>query len=185
MRDVVETYPSTFIRNYRGLAVMQSYFRKPVDREVKVYVLSGETDLGKSRWARHHYGGSLHSVSEPEAGQQYWFDGYTDQSAILFDDFSGAVGITRLLKWLDRYPVDLPVKGGFVEAKYTTVIITCNGSIDDWYPVGPVGARTSHVAALKRRITATLDVKEPIVFELSEGVMKCEYDRELNLILEL
>ena len=33
-------------------------------------------------------------------------------------------GYVQLLKVLDRYPLQLPVKGGFVYAQYTTVIIT-------------------------------------------------------------
>jgi len=180
LRPVAEQFPDVYVRNYRGLASLQQYHRKPAQRKVEVFVLAGETGTGKSRWAYHHYGDKLYTVPEPST--QYWFDGYIDQPVVLFDDYDGAAKITQLLKWLDTYPVDLPVKGSFAAAAWTTVIITSNLTVDEWYP----HAKPIHLQALKRRITRSvwLEGDDRTFQENEAGDVVFKYDNRLIDVID-
>lgn len=73
-----------------------------------------------------------------------WFDGYRGQPAVLFDDYrSGVLPFDVLLRVLDIYPIDVPVKGGFVPWRPERIYITSNlhpqhlvGTGDDYAPLG-------------------------------------------------
>jgi len=93
-----------------------------------VYVLVGQPGSGKTRWAYDNY---PELYSKPN-GQ--WWDGYQGQETILLDDFYGDVEYSLLLKVCDRYPLQVPVKGGFVQANWKRVIITSNQRPEQWYP---------------------------------------------------
>ena len=44
-----------------------------------------------------------------------WFDGYDGQDTAIFDDFRASGNrFSYILRLIDRYPMDVPVKGGFV-----------------------------------------------------------------------
>lgn len=79
-----------------------------------------------------------------------WFDGYDGQEQVLFDDFSGSeFKISYLLKLLDRYPMQVPIKGDFAHWVPQEIYITSNLDPDMWFP----NAHSEHVAALRRRFT--------------------------------
>lgn len=113
----------------------------------QVFVFIGPTGTGKTR--------RVHQETTPEELYSHpggmWFDGYEGQEAVLFDDFGGSeFKLTYLLKLLDRYPMNVPVKGSFVNWKPKKVYITSNIDPDDWYR----NAWPAHVTALQRRITS-------------------------------
>jgi len=124
----------------RALERYQQLSLRSTHRELKVYVIVGEPGTGKSRWAWDNF---PELYSKPEG---HWWDGYSGQDTILLDDYYGDIPYTTLLKVCDRYPLLLPVKGGFVPAKYTTVIITSNRSPYNW--------NYGNINAFFRRITS-------------------------------
>lgn len=78
-----------------------------------------------------------------------WFDGYNGQDVMLLDDFGpGMMCINFLKRLLDRYPVQLPVKGGSVALRAKTIFITSNYMMSEWYPK----AGAMDYEALLRRI---------------------------------
>lgn len=151
----VEAQPH-LIPNIRALERVRQISRTSKMRKMNVIVLHGPTGTGKSYAA---WSAFPDLYSKPD-GQ--WWDGYDGQKVVLLDDFNGDVPITTLLKWLDPYPVQLPVKGTFVAAQYETVIITCNRIPYEWYP----SADRKHVDALYDRLrvipTKTIYTQEDI-----------------------
>jgi len=147
----------------RSLERFQQISLRPLNRTVKVILLTGAPGTGKSRWAHETY---PDLYSKPDGN---WFDGYTGQKTLLLDDFYGDLAYPQLLKVCDRYPLNLPVKGGFIYAQYDTVIITSNRAPQHWYPA-------HDVTALKRRITETkhLDITNapPEVLQEEEDVQE-------------
>lgn len=123
----------------RALERYKQLSLRPLNRDVKVIALIGDAGTGKSRWAYDNY---PDLYSKPD-GQ--WYDGYTGQKTLLLDDYYGEIPYSQFLKLLDRYPLQLPIKGGFVYAQYDTVIITSNKHPETWYVQG-------FTDALKRRI---------------------------------
>jgi len=59
--------------------------------------------------------------------------------------------VAHILRWFDRYPVIVEVKGSSVVLSAKKVWITSNLSPDQWYPNLDVVTR----AALMRRLTIT------------------------------
>lgn len=123
------------IERYR---VVRALERVAEYRPLTVNVYWGETGLGKSRRARHEaelVGGGLYSVDVPDkAGASKWFDFYGGQRSILIDDYNGEFAINWFKRFLDGYPMILPIKGAFTLREVTHVFITSNHNPDDWYP---------------------------------------------------
>jgi len=87
----------------------------------------------------------------PKAPSTKWWDGYRGHKNVVIDEFRGEVGIGHLLRWFDRYPVLVEVKGGSVVLKATHFWITSNLSPDAWYP----NLDEETKSALKRRLNIT------------------------------
>jgi len=68
---------------------------------------------------------------------------------VIIDEFDGQIGITHLLRWLDKYPCSVEVKGGTLPLKATHFWITSNKPPELWFPEAAV----AQVEALMRRIT--------------------------------
>lgn len=73
------------------------------------------------------------------SGGTCWFDGYTDQKVILFDDCEDVIfGMSRsvLLGLTDKYPFTLPIKGGSVMRRCSHIIFTSNKCPTmEWLPI--------------------------------------------------
>jgi len=136
--DVIEAQPH-LLPCQRALREFKAMLLKPLHREVNVIVLIGGAGTGKTRYAYEKYPG-IYSKPRGE-----WWDGYTGQKEILLDDYYGYLPYCELLRVLDRYPYQVPVKGGFVQAQWDTVVITSNKSPTEWYKQGLTDA-------LKRRL---------------------------------
>ncbi|APA62664.1 putative replication protein [uncultured virus] len=114
---------------------------------VKVRVIQGPTGVGKT-WSIHAAHPGLYVVPTPDkSGGTPWFDGYTGQSVVILDDFSGEIPLPFMLRLIDRYPMQVQCKGGFLNWVPDTVYITSNVPMGDWYQ----GAANGHMEALRRR----------------------------------
>lgn len=99
-----------------------------VQREVKVYW--GRTGAGKSRRAWEE---ATFDAYPKDPRSKFW-DGYRGQDRVVIDEFRGGIDISHMLRWLDRYPVVVEVKGSSVVLKATNIWITSNIHPNDWYP---------------------------------------------------
>jgi len=53
---------------------------------------------------------------------------------VVFDEFRGGIDISHVLRWFDRYPVIVEVKGSSTVLKAKKIWITSNLHPNDWYP---------------------------------------------------
>lgn len=67
----------------------------------------------------------------------------------MVDEFRGVIDVAQLLRWLDRYPVIVEIKGSSVVLKAKKIWFTSNLSPEDWYP----GLDSATKEALLRRFT--------------------------------
>lgn len=139
-----------YSRVIHGLVLINAKRR---DWVTEVLVYWGPTGTGKTRRVYQEAGDE--PIYVHPGGM--WFDGYEGQEIVLFDDFGGSeFKLTYLLKLLDRYPMSVPVKGGFVNFAPKKVYITSNHASEWWYP----NAFTRHQEALQRRITSETEIKQ-------------------------
>lgn len=93
-----------------------------------VHVMVGPTNVGKTYTAQSLSGEQAYFKPRGE-----WWDGYTNQESVILDDFYGWVPYDELLRVLDRYPHQVPIKGSFVNFVAKTVYITSNTDVTKWY----------------------------------------------------
>jgi len=95
-----------------------------------IVVFWGKTGVGKSRRAWDE--ASLEAY--PKDPRTKFWDGYQAQEHVVIDEFRGGVDIGHVLRWFDRYPVIVEVKGSSVPLKATKIWITSNLHPRSWYP---------------------------------------------------
>lgn len=131
---------------------VRSLYRPPdreEPREVHLYV--GRPGTGKTRKAKQENPG-LFEI--PITNGTLWLDGYDQHEVVLFDDFMGRgskMTLDNLLKFLDRYVQQVPIKGAYVWFNPRKIIVTTNYHPRGWYNWNN---RESSYSALKRRFTA-------------------------------
>jgi len=79
---------------------------------------------------------------------KFWC-GYIGQRNIVIDEFRGGIDLSHMLRWLDRYPVRVEIKGSSRPLLAEKIWITSNLSPDEWYPESD----SESVRALRRRLT--------------------------------
>ena len=138
LREIAINDPVTLVRYHRGLGVLIDLLGvKKRTWAPNVIVYWGAPGTGKTRLVYDtHDREQIYEVSTPRSGSEVWFDGYWGQEVILVDDFYGWLKWSFILKFLDRYPQKLPIKGGFTENLAKFVYFTSNQSPDDWYSYG-------------------------------------------------
>jgi len=144
-RRIMEEYPSLYIRYSRGvenLLNLRARYATPEWRDIQCSVYYGTAGAGKTRRAVEESNGDYYILQQ---GERLWFDGYENQGTLIIDDFYGWVKYGTLLALLDGYPYRAEIKGGFVYASWTKVVITSNDAPEQWYTRGLTDA-------LKRRI---------------------------------
>ncbi len=144
LADLADQHFSLFVRYHRGIEKFVALQSKSRDFPCNAEIHYGVPGAGKS-YAVH--------TAYPDAywvpgGERLWFDGYTGQDTIVFDDFDGKQCSFNMFKRLcDPYPLRLPTKGGFVQCLARRVVFTSNTPYSVWFP------GSSHdAAALRRRI---------------------------------
>lgn len=150
LRDVDPVAIVKFGRGLRDLAAMN----KVPFRSVNVVFCGGPTGIGKTYMLC-----GPGPVFKPEQvyklsysnGGNTWFDGYDGEPVLVIDEFAGQIPLPKLLQMLDGYSLSVEIKGGRVQARWTTVIITSNLEPVEWYPAVK-DKHPEHYDALMRRI---------------------------------
>lgn len=139
--------PDVYVRYYNSLSRIGVDNSRPVAIERKTYVFWGATGVGKSRKAWELAGIDAY----PKDPNTKFWDGYRDHRNVVIDEFRGTIGISHLLRWLDRYPVLVEIKGSSRVLKAENIYITSNLDPREWYK----DLDQETVNALLRRLTIT------------------------------
>lgn len=86
----------------------------------------------------------LRLYSKPRS--DFWL-GYTNQNAVLFDDYYNTESYDNLLRWLDAGEMWVPTKGSQKPLQAETFFFTSNLRITDWH------SKIEDKSALYRRVT--------------------------------
>jgi len=128
--DLAGVPDDVFIRFYPNLCRIASDFVQPPQRIRTCVVFWGPTGTGKSRRAWDEAGESCYS-KDPRT--KFWC-GYGTQCNVIIDEFRGAIDISHILRWTDRYPVRVEVKGSSKPLMAEKIWFTSNLHPKDWYP---------------------------------------------------
>lgn len=95
-----------------------------------VFTYWGATGTGKSHRAWAEAGMDAY----PKDPRTKFWDGYNGHQNVVIDEFRGGIDISHMLRWLDKYPVVVEVKGSATVLKATSIWITSNLDPRLWYP---------------------------------------------------
>ena len=128
----LDSIPSdVYVRNYNTLKRISVDHCKPVAIERKVIVYWGPTGSGKSRRA---WSEATLEAYPKDPRSKFW-DGYNGHKHVVIDEFRGDIDISHILRWFDRYPVIVEIKGSSQVLKAEKIWITSNLHPSNWYPV--------------------------------------------------
>jgi len=150
LKRSIPDHPETFIKYHAGLEKFARYTYVQEERvPPTVYWLYGETGAGKTRYVYEQEKDLWVSSADLK-----WFDGYHGQHAALLDDFRPThCDFSLLLRLLDRYPLQLPVKGGFTHWNPRHIYITA-----PFKPHILFASQTEDLEQLLRRIHHIVEV---------------------------
>lgn len=144
-RSALDEIPGdVYVRYYGNLKRIATDNMEPVAQQRTVRVYWGPTGTGKSRRAWDEAGTDAY----PKDPRTKFWDGYRGHTRVVIDEFRGDIDIAHLLRWFDRYPVIVEVKGSSVVLRAEEIWITSNLEPDRWYP----GLDAETRAALMRRL---------------------------------
>lgn len=162
------------IKYYRSATEIWSRTHPPSMRfPIRIFILVGPTRTGKTRWAFTKFP-ELYRLCTEKAD---WWNGYLGQKDVLIDEFDGeSIKLTYMLQLLDRYPMQVPTKGGFVRLCATNWIITSNIDHDQWYSMAPQGNRDAFYARIQEwgRVLSVVEYREDLQLEEQEGAQAQE-----------
>ncbi len=130
MRQLIGDNLSTYIKYSSGINRAYGALLLPEHGKRYVHVLHGDTGTGKTRGVYERHGDEVFAWGQVKD----WFDGYNGEDVILCDDFTydpvkRTLGLHQIgwwLKFLDRYPMRLEVKGGSLRHQAKAIYITTN-----------------------------------------------------------
>lgn len=139
--------PDVYCRLYGNFKRIAVDHMEPIGIERTVTVYWGRTGTGKSRRAWNEAGFGAY----PKDPRTKFWDGYRNHKHVVMDEFRGGIDIAHLLRWFDRYPVVVEVKGSSVVLAATHIWITSNLNPRDWF----INLDEETLAALLRRLNIT------------------------------
>lgn len=111
--------------------------------ETKLYIHWGDTGTGKSRYCHENFPNAFWK------SRGEWWDGYDGHEFVVIDEFYGWLPFDLMLRLCDRYPMLVPVKGGFKKFVAKEIHITSNKHWKDWWPNV---SNERVIGALQRRV---------------------------------
>lgn len=139
MTAIAYQHPVEYIRYHKGLHAFKSLTEKmnaePI-RDITTTVYWGIGGAGKTYRAREDclkLGlGEPYFMMNPN-NNSIWFDNYDGERGLIIDDFYGWIKPHILFRYLDKYLLQLPIKGSTTYANWTHVWITSNKHPKEWY----------------------------------------------------
>lgn len=146
-RDLNQIPTHIRVQSYAAIRRIGADYANASSMERSCFVFWGSTGTGKSRRAWAEAGMDAY----PKDPRTKWWCGYRDHEHVVIDEFTGSVDICHLLRWLDRYPVLVEVKGGSLPLCARRIWLTSNIDPRQWYPE----AHEEQVRSLMRRLQIT------------------------------
>lgn len=147
LSDVASEHFSAFLRYNKGISLYSTLRQVESERkDLDVVLYYGPTGTGKSFSAGLY---AQEAYWRSSATGMYW-EGYSGQRVVVFDDFGGWEPYHTLLRLLDVYPYRVAIKGSSVAFAARKIIITSNHRPSEWYNFS--GREKFNLPALVRRI---------------------------------
>lgn len=173
-----EQHTTQMFRCYNGISRYITHARPRDTREVKVIWLFGPTGSGKT-------------YSLPTGKDVYWkppgnrwFDGYAGESIVVLDEFrKNFWTFSYMLSLLDKYPLQVEIKGGFVPFRANVIYITAPQHPRMMYctreDVGQLTRRIDHIYECNKTVDGTY-TKCEVADDPNMNIFEFNYENEVG-----
>ncbi len=159
LREIVAEDAVGSALEYQRLEWLASKLRAKRSEKPQVVWCYGPTNTGKSTWC-HEQAALIDADYYIHGGKFEWFEGYDGQKAIVIEEFRGSdCKLSKLLRFLDRWPMRVMNKGSSTQMVATHVFINSCFKPDECYRT-----LAEDLNQLKRRIDVLYE------FEIVAGV---------------
>lgn len=159
--ELWENHFPVMLKYYRGVSqykLVKKGGKRDGSTPTEVQVYWGPPGTGKSTRAAQEEPDAFWLTRDNGNGT-IWWDGYTNQSCVIIDEFYGWIKYDTLLRILSPFPFTVQTKGGGVQLQATKFIFTSNKAVNAWYP------RIRDTTSLIRRIAGNIhhmeEIKDP------------------------
>jgi len=163
VKQLCEQHTNTMLKYFSNATKIQQVLNVSVRRwRTELFIYTGVAGSGKSYKAHKDGQEFLNSIGKgdeipydvliPKKGETLWFQDYTGQSVVIFDDFYGSIDIDTMKRLIDEYPVKVNMKNGHGEFLARRVYITSNIGWRNWW-ASDLLSNSNNENAIVRRIT--------------------------------
>jgi len=127
------------------------------NRKLEVSYVHGASGTGKTSGIFEKHGvRDVCRITNYRKGQGVFFDGYSGQDVLVFEEYNSQIQIEEMLNYLDIYPLNLPARYSDKVACFTAVYITSNIPLKSQY-IEVQSNRPETWRALLRRIHKVME----------------------------
>lgn len=134
-KEIAEEATAVYIRCYKGIQATRVALKIAMpmrDWAPEIWILWGPSRTGKSAFARHNWPGAYWKPKDRQ--DTYWWDGYMGEEVVVIDDMCGSrMKLTDAQNLMDRYPLQVPYKGGYHSMLAKVIVFTTNVHPDEWF----------------------------------------------------
>jgi len=124
-----ETIPSDiYVRYYHSLRSIRADNLRAIGISKRVFCLWGSTGTGKS-----HRAWAAFPKAYPKDPRTKWWTGYRGEKHVIIDEFRGGIDVAHVLRWFDKYPVQVETKGSSTALQAEIIVLTTNLHPSDLY----------------------------------------------------
>jgi len=150
IKEVIDT--ATSYQSIRTGELILKYEPSTELRDVEVYWLYGKSGSGKTYFCVQAAIQQDKDFLITEGNLNQYINGYTGQKCIIFDDLRiEDISYNKLLRYLDKYPLIVNIKGTTIPLRADLIFVTSQFSPDQFKPIGFNPNEDNY--QLKRRIT--------------------------------
>lgn len=170
LSEVADQHFEYFLKFNKGILMYMNLKPKVRTWKTECQIMVGPPGCGKSIKCPTQ---NAFWLNRP-TNSNIWWDGYNGEEDVVLDDFYSWVPFDLLLRILDRYPLNVEIKGGVVPFLAKRVWITSNQRINEWYSI-EIRSNSDRWNALLRRIEYYIDL-----FPGSENNIGGEYCPQIS-----
>jgi len=154
--QIQDDHWGSWVRYHKSFELYRCMRAPPRSELPEIRIYWGLSGTGKTHRAREWLPNAFY-LSKPKADKNLWWDGYQTGQDLVIDEFYGWIDYDTILRIMDKYPLQVQVKGGSVQFNSPRICFTSNQSPEKWY--GPRKNRVTgdiesfDISALQRRLT--------------------------------